>query len=403
MPNTKSNIYTFLALFLVLIIDAMGIGLVLPLLGPLFINKTSMFVSAGMTIPVRDILYGVTIASFCLFMFFGAPFLGDLSDHLGRKKVLLLCLFGTALGLVVSALGVDLHSITILILGRCIAGFMAGSQSLAQAAIVDISTKDNKAKNLSLISLASCVGFVLGPVLSGITSNPHLYHSFGLATPFWLAGGLAAFNGICLLFTFKETYFPKAKQKLKLTKGLDVFISAFTNKLVRKLTIIYFIAESGWALFFQFIPIYLIGVYNASTTDISHLMAWMGTWFGITMLIIVRIVEKFTKIDKIIIPSFLLNAIGALLLLIHNPIVLWISIIPATVGGGLFYIGLLTKFSNTVDEDSQGWVMGVFAAAVGVSWSLTGFLSGALGIISINFPFVIAAGLLVLSVLLSLA
>ena len=402
MNNKKTQIYTFMALFLVLIIDAMGIGLVLPLIGPLFISRTSAFVAFNMSIPIRDILYGVTMASFCVFMFFGAPFLGDLSDHLGRKKVLLMCLFGTALGLAISAIGVDFDSITLLIAGRTVAGFMAGSQALAQAAIIDISDKNNKAKNLSLISLASCLGFVMGPILAGVTSNKALWSGFSFATPFWIAAALAIINGLALLFTFRETFHPKPKQRIKLTRGAEVFISAFTNKLVRKLALIYLLAELGWALYFQFIPLLLINAYQYSAAQISHYMAWMGVVFAFTFLVIVRIIEKYIRVEKTVIPSLLLTAVGILMLLTHNTVILWLSAIPTCIGGALFYVALLTKFSNAVDENHQGWAMGVFAALVAVAWSVGGMSSGILGIFTVYIPFVIAGGLLLLSSILAI-
>ncbi|MCK4608388.1 MAG: MFS transporter, partial [Gammaproteobacteria bacterium] len=272
--HSQSKLATLAPLFLVLIIDAMGIGLVLPLLGPMFISHTSAFVSTNMSTGMRDLLYGTTLAMFCFFMFFGAPFLGDLSDHLGRKRVLLICLFGTAVGLVISAIGVDIKSVFLLIAGRGVTGFMCGSQALAQAAIVDISDDTNKTINLSLISLASCIGFVLGPIMSGLLTGPSLLQKYGLASPFWVGAVLALLNGVVLVFTFRETFFPKAVQRLHLTKGIKVFIAAFTNKSVRRLAIIYLVAELGFSLYFQLIPIYLVNAYGATSVQISHVMAF---------------------------------------------------------------------------------------------------------------------------------
>ncbi len=397
MTNTKLNISTFASLFLVLIIDSMGIGLVLPLLGPLFISRTAGFVSFTMPLAERDLLYGVTLAIFCVFMFFGAPFLGDLSDHIGRKKVLLFCLFGTALGLVISALGINFNSVFLLIAGRAIAGFMAGSQALAQAAIVDISTEQNKTTNLSLITFASCFGFVLGPIMSGLVSDPHLWSGFGFATPFWLATGLAILNGSCLLLTFRETFYPKAKQRLRLTKGATIFISAITDKLVRKLAIIWLLAESGFALYFQILPLYLISAYQYSTSEISYLMSWMGAIFGITLLLIVRIITRYIKIEKTLTWSLIFTSIGIFMALFKTEWTIWIGVIPAAIGSALFYVALLTLFSNAVDENSQGWVMGVSAAVMAISWSLSALLSGVLGIFGLLIPFLIAGSLLLIS------
>ncbi|ATN85195.1 hypothetical protein AYO29_01045 [Coxiella burnetii str. Schperling] len=97
--------------------------------------------------------------------FFGAAILGDLSDTVGRKKALLVCLIGSFLGYLLSAFAVGIHSLTFLILGRVIAGFTAGSQPIAQAAIVDVSSEAHKARNIGLILLAISLGLSSGPSL----------------------------------------------------------------------------------------------------------------------------------------------------------------------------------------------------------------------------------------------
>ncbi len=409
MKNNKTNIYVLAPLFLVLIIDAMGVGLILPLLGPLFAGRTGGIVSVTMSVGMRDLLYGITLSVFCIFMFFGAPFLGDLSDHIGRKKVLLLCLFGVAFGLAVSALGIQINSLFLLIAGRAIAGFMAGSNALAQAAIVDISTEDNKAINLSLISLANCIGFVLGPLIGGLLSDQHLWIKFGVATPFWASAGLAFLNGILLFVTFRETFKGQAGQILgsagqtqrsapTITKGVTIFISAFTakNKRIEKLAFVYLFSEMGWALYFQFLSLYLIGVFNYSAAKISHIMIFMGIVLGISFLWVIRIAVKIFTTEQIAFLSIAITAIGIFLSIIKTELMVWLSVIPIGVGGALFYVALLTLFSDSVDKNSQGWVMGVFAAMAAVAWGVAGIFSGILGAFGLSVPFIVAGILLLL-------
>jgi DHA1 family tetracycline resistance protein-like MFS transporter len=398
MKNNKSNIYVLAPLFLVLLIDAMGVGLVLPLFGPLFTGRTSGIVSVAMSVGMRDLLYGITLSIFCVFMFFGAPFLGDLSDHIGRKKVLLFCLFGTAFGLVICALGVQINSLFLLIAGRALAGFMSGSNALAQAAIVDISTEDNKAINLSLISLANCIGFVLGPIFGGLLSDQNLWIKFGVTTPFWVSAGLAFLNGILLFLIFKETFHFKKIKPIKITKGLMIFISAFTtkNKRIEKLAIVYLFSEMGWALYFQFLPLYLIGVFNYSAAKISHIMIFMGVVLGISFLWIIRIAVKIFTTEQIAFLSIAITAIGIFLAIIKTELMIWLSVIPIGVGGALFYVALLTLFSDSVDKNAQGWVMGVFATIAAVAWGAAGIFSGILGTFGLFVPFIVAGVLLLL-------
>jgi DHA1 family tetracycline resistance protein-like MFS transporter len=112
-------------------------------------------------------------------------------------------------------------------------------------------------------------------------------------------------------------------------------------------------------------------------------------------------VEDPIKIEKTLTWSLIFTSLGIFTVLIKSEWLMWTSVIPAAMGGGLFYMALLTLFSNAVDENSQGWVMGVSAAIMSVAWALTGLLSGALGILGLFIPFLSAGCLLLVSAAIS--
>ena len=173
-------------LFLVLFIDSMGLGLVFPILNALVIDPHSNFISYHLDSNARNLLFGFTISIYMFCWFFGAAFLGDLSDQIGRKNALMICLLGACFGYLLSALAVVLNSYLLLLIGRIIAGFTAGSQSIAQAAIVDISLPEHKARNLGLILFFASLGFIVGPMIGGTLSTSSLVSWFNYAMPFIL-------------------------------------------------------------------------------------------------------------------------------------------------------------------------------------------------------------------------
>src|SRR3990167_11242446 len=130
-------------LFLVIAIDSMGLGILFPILSAMLISHGSHFLPNSTSDFLRELIYGVTIGIYMIAWFFGSAILGDLSDTMGRKKSLMICLIGATLGYAISAIAIGMHSIVFLIVGRVLAGFTAGSQPIAQAAIVDVSSDEN--------------------------------------------------------------------------------------------------------------------------------------------------------------------------------------------------------------------------------------------------------------------
>src|SRR5690242_15559459 len=108
--NKKNSLMSIFPLFLVLFIDGMGLGLLFPILNTIIIEPNSGFLAVSTTEWLRNFYYGLTIGIFMICWFFGATILGDLSDTIGRKESLMICLIGAFLGYVISALAILCHS-----------------------------------------------------------------------------------------------------------------------------------------------------------------------------------------------------------------------------------------------------------------------------------------------------
>lgn len=249
-------------LFLIIIIDAMGLSLVLPVVTSLILNAHSPLLSQYLSPFIKNILFGSTLMLYPLGMFFGAPILGDLSDHYGRKRILLICLLGAAVGYLIAGIGVAVSSLLLLLAGRFICGLMAGSQPIAQATIADITTGKQRTVLMSFIILAVALGIVFGPLIGGGLSHLQLSHNENYVAPFLVAMSLALLNAAWLKYGFHETFFPKHKNKIQLTKGFSMFIHAFKSHNIRKLSIVFLCFIVGWSLYFQNLPLYLTKTYG---------------------------------------------------------------------------------------------------------------------------------------------
>ena len=175
----------FGVLWLTVAVDLIGFGIVLPIL-PQYAERFG----AGAA------LIGVLSASFSLAQLVFAPVWGRLSDRVGRKPLIILSLFGTAAGSLLTGLA---GSMWILFAGRIVDGISGASVSVAQAAVGDLAAPRDRARLMGLIGAAFGVGFVAGPAIGGLAAlaSPKL--------PFFIAAAIAAVNGLVALRRLPET------------------------------------------------------------------------------------------------------------------------------------------------------------------------------------------------------
>ncbi len=194
--------------FLVLVIDFISFGILIPIL-PYFSKHLGS----------SSLELGILLSSFSFMQFIFSPFWGRMSDLVGRRPIFLITLFGTVLSHVLFALS---SSYWFLLLARALSGFFGANVSTVQSMIADITEEKNRSKNMGLIGAAIGLGFFLGPFLGGVLAYlefniPFVDHS-AYAAP---ALGAALFSFIAFVvcyFFLKETYFPAKQNKTNARK-----------------------------------------------------------------------------------------------------------------------------------------------------------------------------------------
>ncbi len=394
-----NKIFILAPLFLVLVIDTMGAGIIFPILSPLFMTPSESILPLATSETVRQLWYGITLTSWAVLMFIGAPFLGDLSDRIGRKKVLVICLAGDALGFVLSGIGIQIGSLFLVIVGRLVSGFFSGSQSIAQAVIADISSHQDKINNMSWIIFANCVGFVIGPIAGGYLADENIMSWFTYSTPFYVAGGLALLNALMLMMALVESYKPKIKAPINIIKGLMVFTDAFTSKKVRWHSVALFIIEFTWTIFFVYVPVFVLQKYQYDNIEIAQYMSYMGVLFAIALTIGIKLCTRYLSYAMTVNINMIAMGLGLILMATETSAKeFWLYSIPVAIACSIAYSVLITMCSNRVSHDEQGWVMGVIGAVVAAAFSVGAFAASLLATINIYAPFIFAGILSLLSV-----
>jgi DHA1 family tetracycline resistance protein-like MFS transporter len=332
-------------------LDAVGIGLIFPILPRLLEEVTH-------TQHIAPYI-GVMTALYAAMQFFFAPVLGALSDNLGRRPVLLISLAGAAIDYVVMAFAPQLW---MLLLGRAIAGLTSANISVATAYITDISPEDMRARRFGLFNAMFGAGFIIGPVLGGVLGD------YWLRLPFIAAAVLNACNLLLALFALPESHTP-GRQKIGLA-ALNPLLPlrwVFSMKGLLPIVLVYFILSGTgeaygtcWALWgfdaFQWNGLWIglsLGTLGVCQTLVQVLLPGPATkllgerWavvVGIACASIALVVMAFAKQGWIvfaIMPIFGLGGIGT----------------PA-------FQALATR---QVDPARQGELQGVLASAVSLA------------------------------------
>lgn len=170
------------------VLDTSGIGLIMPVLPKLLREITQ---SASISAP-----YGVLLALYALMQFVFSPVLGALSDRYGRRPVLLVSLAGAAVDYLVMA---SSTTMTMLVVGRIIAGITGANVAVATAYIADISDERDRARNYGWLNACFGLGFVAGPMLGGVLGD------WSPRYPFLAAAILNGLNFLLAIFLLPES------------------------------------------------------------------------------------------------------------------------------------------------------------------------------------------------------
>jgi len=187
MPSRKPALAF---VFVTLVLDILGIGLIIPILPRLIESLCGGNVSAASSV------YGSLAALYSLMQFVFAPVLGSLSDRFGRRAVILSSLLGSGLDYLVLAFAPTLPWFFV---GRIIAGITGANIAASSAYIADVSPPEKRAGNFGLIGAAFGLGFIAGPALGGLLGH------LGLRVPFFVAAGLTLLNWLYGLFVLPES------------------------------------------------------------------------------------------------------------------------------------------------------------------------------------------------------
>jgi MFS family permease len=363
----------YVVIFTILVTEVLGFSLILPFL-PFYAQEFG----------ATPLIIGLIATSFSFFQFWSAPIMGRLSDHYGRKPMLILSQFSTFIGFLILGYA---NSLWMIFLSRIVDGLLGANYTIAQAYLSDISTKKNRSKVFGLSGAAFGFGFLVGPGIGGYLSQ------YGFAVPSFMAAGVSLITMLIVFFFLPET--------IKRPKGLKFsgkifhfgdFKKFFSNprvspKLWQWLTFI--MAHVVWVSTFS---LYAQGQLGFGPADVGFFLMYIGF---ISIIIrgglLPRMIDKIgeRRLQYIGFASILLAMLASAFITEK-----WHTFIIATLfplGSGVVRPVVLGEISRNAGEKEQGSVMGVtnslgsIAQIVGPivgGFMLNYFIPGSLGLLA---------------------
>lgn len=376
-----------LFILLTVALDAIGIGLIFPVM-PDLIREVSFT-----TLSEAAVWGGILATSYAVMQFLFGPLLGALSDRFGRRPVLLLSLGLMMTDYLVMSVA---DTIWLLLLLRIVSGIASATYSTAAAYIADITPPDQRGKRFGLIGACFGVGFVLGPVIGGLLAG------IDTRAPFLVAAGLAAANLLFGLLVLPETVTDATRRPFALSRANPLGALRAVSRLPgvgRTLTCFLILGiamnvyPSTWAYFGQ-------ARFGWDSGMVGISLAIYGLSFAVGQAVLVgplirRFGEHRAAFYGMWVDVITLAALG----LVVSP-AFALAIIPVTALGGVVTPSLQAIASRAAPADAQGEVQGVMASLNAVAMIvspliMTGafsvFTSPGAPVFSPGAPFLLAA------------
>ncbi|SEW51777.1 TCR/Tet family MFS transporter [Chitinophaga arvensicola] len=342
-------------IFVTLLIDVMGFGLILPVMADL--------ISQLKHIPVNEAAtYGALLLSvFAVTQFLFAPVIGNLSDKYGRRPILLLSLFGFGIDYIILALA---PAYGWLFVGRVIAGVTGASFTTATAYIADVSTDEtSRAKNFGMIGAAFGLGFVLGPALGGLLAH------WGLRAPFYAAAALCLLNCLYGYFFLPESLSKENRRPFEWKRanpfGSLKFLTSHPEigGLALSFFLIYLGSQSvnsNW----NFFTIYRFG-WTEKMVGIS--LAVVGVLVGAVQAGLTRVINPKIGNEKSIYLGLSLYTLGLILFAFATQgWMMFVFLVPYCLGG-ICGPSLQSVISVHVPRNQQGELQGALTSLMSLT------------------------------------
>jgi MFS transporter, DHA1 family, tetracycline resistance protein len=332
-------------IFITLLIDVMGWGLIIPVMPDLIVKLKHISINQAST-------YGsLLLFAYAFMQFICAPVLGNLSDKYGRRPIILFSLFGFGIDYLFLALA---PTYGWLFVGRTIAGITGASFTTAAAYIADVSTPENRTKNFGMIGAAFGLGFIIGPAIGGLLG------SLGVRAPFYAAAILCLLNWLYGYFVLPESLKKENRRSFEWKRANPLGSLKQLQKypaisgLAFSFFLIYLAAnavQSNWNYFTKY-------RFNWSDKMVGYSLALVGLLVAAVQAGLIRITNPILGNKRSIYIGLCLYSLGLFLFAFSTQSWMMFAFLVPYCLGGIAGPALQSTIAGHVPANEQGQLQG---------------------------------------------
>ncbi len=363
-------------LFLIVFVDTLGFGLLLPLL-PFYVQRI------GATPDVITAVLGL----YSLAQVISAPLWGRLSDRYGRKPILTMTCIGLGLSYVILAFA---ESLPLIIASRVFGGLMAGNLATAQAYVADVTTPETRAKGLGLIGAAFGLGFIVGPSVGGLLAGASV-EGADYRLPALAAMTLSFAAALSAAVFLKESRTPGEGRETRASFG-EKWRVAFARRRLLVLVAMGFVIITAWAQFETIFGLWSNRVLAFGPREIGFMFGFMGVVNALTQgLLINRLTRSFGEARLLLIAGLLFVSGYLAAALTSSLPALVVSCAVLSFAFALFNPSATSLVSKEAASGERGAVLGSYQSAAALGRVVGPAFSGSLFAAGASLPYLVAA------------
>ncbi len=378
-------------IFFILFMDMMGLGIMGPIAPQLFdANGHNYLLSPQTSQSVAFIWLGTLLFLFPLFQFFSAPILGEISDKVGRKKILIVCLIGTFFANIITVFGLYYKILPLVLFSKIIDGITGGNMAILTASAADVTDTKSRTKIFGLIGAAFGLSMIISPLIGALLIQ------YSIILPFVFVSIVSLFNIGFVLRYFKETVSVQNNlhlKDIKFLKSIQNIIDGFKYPVLGKLFTIQVFFVSAFGFFTSFLAAYLLHRFNYSTMEMAYYFLYIGALNVILQgFLIPYIAKKYS--DKQVL-AFTLPSVAFIMFLypLIPTSILFLMMTPIfAVVSASSNSNLSGAISSRSPDNIQGKIQGISSSISGMAYAVPQLISGIVAsIFGFKGPFIAAA------------